>query len=78
MKVKTLQNLDPLNGDIIIEKIKQTIKKLKNTKAPGNDSITNEIIKCSDDIIDLMLVKFQNYSRKSLRQVIIRILGMWG
>ena len=78
MKVKTLQNLDSLNGDIIIEKIKQTIKKLKNTKAPGNDSITNEIIKCSDDIIDLMLVKFQNYSRKSLRQVIIRILGMWG
>ena len=34
-----------MNGDITIEEIKQTIKKLKNKKAPGNDSITNEMIK---------------------------------
>ena len=56
--------MDSLNGDIIIEEIKRTIKKLKNTKAPGNDSITNEMIKCSDDLIDLMLVKLQKLFNK--------------
>ena len=53
---KNLENFDSLNGDITITEIKQTIKKLKNKKAPGKDSITNEIIKCSDD---LMLVKLE-------------------
>ena len=56
--------MDSLNGDIIIEEIKRTIKKLKNTKAPGNDSITNEMKKCSDDLIDLMLVKLQKLFNK--------------
>ena len=62
-----MQNLDSLNGDIIIEEIKQTIKKLKNTKAPENDSITNEMIKCSDDLIDLMLVKLQKLFNKTFK-----------
>ena len=57
-----MQNLDSLNGDIIIEEIKRTIKKLKNTKAPGNDSITNEMK--NDDLIDLMLVKLQKLFNK--------------
>ena len=70
---KNFENFDSLNGDITIEEIKQTIKTLKNQKAPGNGSITNEMIKYSDD---LMLAKLRNYSTKSLRKVTIRILGM--
>ena len=38
---KNFENFDSLNGDITIEEIKQTIKKLKNKKAPRNNSITN-------------------------------------
>ena len=53
---KNFENFDTLNGEI-----KQTIKKLKNKKAPGNDSITNEMIKCSDD---LMLVKLEKLFNK--------------
>ena len=41
--------------------MKQTIKKLKNKKAAGNDSITNETMKCSDD---LMLVKLEKLFNK--------------
>ena len=37
-----------MNGDITIEEIKQIIKKMKNKKAPRNDSIANEAIKRSD------------------------------
>lgn len=37
-----------MNGDITMEEIKQIIKKMKNKKAPRNDSIVNEAIKCSD------------------------------
>ena len=48
---KYFENFDSLNGDITIEEIKQTIKKPKNKKAPENDSITNEMMKCSDDLI---------------------------
>ena len=60
-KCKNLKNFHSLNGDVTIEEIKQTIKKLKNTKAPGNDSITNEMKKCSDD---LMLVKLEKLLNK--------------
>ena len=58
---KNLENFDSLNGGITSEEIKQTIKKLKNKKVPGNDSITNEIIKYSDD---LMLVKLEKLFNK--------------
>ena len=37
---KNLENFDSLHEDITIEEIKQTRKKLKNEKTPGNDSIT--------------------------------------
>ena len=43
------------------KKNKQTIKKLENKKAPGNDSITNEMITCFDDI---MLVKSEKLFNK--------------
>ena len=36
---KNFENFDSLNGYITIKEIKQTIKKLKIKKAPGNDSI---------------------------------------
>ena len=52
MKVKTLKTLT----HSMEKEIKQTIKKPKNKKAPGSDSFTNEMIKCSDD---LMLVKLE-------------------
>ena len=58
-----LENLDSLSGDITIEEIKQT-KKLKHKKAPGNDSITNEMVKCSDD---LTLVKLEKLFNKILK-----------
>ena len=58
---KNFENFDSLNGDITIEEIKQTIKKLKNKKAPGNGSITNEMITCSDG---LMLVKLEKLFNK--------------
>ena len=58
---KECKNFDSLNGDITIEEIKQTIKKLKNKKAPGNNSITNEMITCSDG---LMLVKLEKLFNK--------------
>ena len=45
---KYIENFHSLNGDITIKEIKQAIKNLKYKKAPGNDSITNEMIKCSD------------------------------
>ena len=50
-----------MNGDFTIEEIKQTIKKLKNKKAPRNGSITNEMIKYSDY---LMLVKLEKLFNK--------------
>ena len=49
---------------LLSQKLKKTIKKLKNKKAPGNDSITNEMIKCSDD---LMLVKLKKLFNKILK-----------
>ena len=58
---KNFENFDSLNGDITIEEIKQTIKKLKNKKAPRNGSITNEMIKYSDY---LMLVKLEKLFNK--------------
>ena len=61
---KNFQNFDPLNWDNTIEEIKQKIKKLKNKKAPGNDSITNEMIKYSDD---LMLVKLEKLFKKAFK-----------
>ena len=57
---KNFENFDSLNGDITIEEIKQTIRKLKSKKASGNDSITNEMIKCSDDLILVKLEKLFN------------------
>ena len=53
-----------MNGDITIEEIEQTIKKLKNKKTPGNGSITNEMIKCSDN---LMLVKLEKLFNKTFK-----------
>ena len=38
------ENFDSLNGDNTIKEIKQTTKKLKNKKTPGNDSTTNEMM----------------------------------
>ena len=49
-----------MNRDIIIEEIKQTIKKLKNEKALENGSIANERIKCSDDLLSVKLEKLFN------------------
>lgn len=51
---KNFENFGSLNGDINIEENEQIIRKLKKKKTPGNNSITNEIKKCSDD---LLLVK---------------------
>ena len=48
MKVNFLKTFDSLNGDITIEEIKQVAKKLENKNAPGNDNLTNRMIKCSD------------------------------
>ena len=48
MKVKTLTRR---------MKKQQTIKKLKNKKAPENDSITNKMIECTDDIMLVELKK---------------------
>ena len=55
------KNFDSLNGDIAIKEIKQTIKKLKNKNALGNDSVMNEMVKCSDK---LMLVKLEKLFNK--------------
>ena len=49
-----------MNRDIIIEEIKQTIKKLKNEKALENGSIANERIRCSDDLLSVKLEKLFN------------------
>ena len=38
---------ESLNEPFTIDEIKKAIKYLKSNKAPGNDSITNEMIKCS-------------------------------
>ena len=45
------QILDSLNNEITLDEIKENIKLLKNKKAPGLDSITNEMIKCSNEIM---------------------------
>ena len=56
MKVN-FENFGSLNGDNTIEEIKQTTKKLKNKKDPGNESNENEMIKCSDELMLLKLEK---------------------
>ena len=43
---KNFEKFDSMNRDTTIEQIKQTIKKMKNKKALGNGSITNEMIEC--------------------------------
>ena len=45
MKVNFLKTFDSLNGDI-----KQVAKTLENKNAPGNDGLTNRMIKCSDKL----------------------------
>ena len=61
---KNFEKFDSLSGDITIKIIKQTTSKLKNKRAPGNNRITSEMIKCSDK---LMLVKLEKLLNKILK-----------
>ena len=40
-----------LNSEISLQEVKSEIQNLKNNKTSGNDSIANEIIKVSSDVI---------------------------
>ena len=40
-----------LDSEISLQEVKSKIQKLENNKAPGNDSIANEMIKASSDVI---------------------------
>ena len=40
-----------LDSEISLQEVKSEIQKLKNNKTSGNDSIANEMIKASSDVI---------------------------
>ena len=40
-----------LDSEISLQEVKSEIQKLTNNKTSGNDSIANEIIKASSDVI---------------------------
>ena len=43
--------VDVPNSEISLQEVKSEIQKLKNNKTSGNDSIANEMIKASSDVI---------------------------
>ena len=55
-----IKPIDSLNQKITLEEVKTVIKALKNNKSPGLDNITNEMIKCSNDIMVEHLVNLFN------------------
>ena len=57
---KITENFECLITNITKEEIKLTIRKLKNNKAPGDDCITNEMIKCSDELMISKIEKLFN------------------
>ena len=50
IKPRNKLNLDLLNKPFDLEEMKQGVKRLKTTKAPGTDCKWSEMIKCSDNV----------------------------
>ena len=51
IKLRNKLNLDQLNKPFDLAEMKQGIKRLKTKKAPGIDSISSEMIKCSNNAL---------------------------
>jgi len=47
MAMESLSIMDKLDSKSKLEEIKQTLDQLSSGKAPGNDGITVEVIKCA-------------------------------
>ena len=54
------QITDELNKDFSLQEVKEAIKKLKNNKSVSEDLISNEMLKNSNEQLQLLLVKLFN------------------